>query len=44
MSLDDHKEAAFAWVDDQRDTLSQWPAQIWDFHEPAWREYRSSAW
>ena len=24
--------------------FSEWHATIWDFHEPAWREYRSAAW
>ena len=24
--------------------MSDWHSTIWDFHEPAWREYRSAAW
>ncbi|NIM00338.1 MAG: amidohydrolase, partial [Acidobacteria bacterium] len=27
-----------------RKDLSAWHDQIWDYHEPAWREYRSAAW
>jgi aminobenzoyl-glutamate utilization protein B len=38
------KKAAFAWVDDNAGTISRWHDTIWDFHEPAWREYRSAAW
>jgi aminobenzoyl-glutamate utilization protein B len=35
---------AFGWVDANAATLSRWHAEIWDLHEPAWREYRSAAW
>ena len=34
----------FAWVDGRMDDLSSWSATIWDFAEPALREYRSAAW
>ena len=44
MSLDDQKQVGFEWITKNRKRLSQWHAQIWDFHEPAWREYRSAAW
>lgn len=38
------KESAFEWVDAHRSELSRWHAEVWDFHETAWREYRSAAW
>lgn len=44
MILDDEKRAGFDWVAANCERLSQWLATIWDFHEPAWREYRSAAW
>ena len=34
----------FAWVDERMEDLSSWSATIWDFAEPALREYRSAAW
>ena len=42
--ITDEKRTAFAWVAENRERLSSWHAQVWDFHEPAWREYRSAAW
>ena len=38
------KELAREWVERHRDALSEWHRTIWDFAEPAWREYRSAAW
>jgi aminobenzoyl-glutamate utilization protein B len=38
------KETARAWVDEHTRDLSAWTRAIWDLAEPAWREYRSSAW
>ena len=38
------KILALDWVDRQQQTLSEWHRTIWDFAEPAWREYRSAAW
>ena len=38
------KQVACDWVDRQRDALSEWHRTIWEFAEPAWREYRSAAW
>lgn len=35
---------ACAWVADHAESLSRDCAQIFDFAEPAWREYRSAAW
>jgi len=44
MAISDEKRTALAWVDNNRDRLSDWHTTIWDFHEPAWREYKSAAW
>src|SRR5262252_8282692 len=38
------KELAHGWVDGHREALSEWHRTIWEFAEPAWREYRSAAW
>ena len=38
------KQFAFGWVDQHRGALSEWHRTIWEFAEPAWREYRSAAW
>jgi len=38
------KSLAHRWVDEHRAVLSGWHRTIWDFAEPAWREYRSAAW
>ena len=38
------KSQAFAWIDQHKGLLSEWHRTIWDFAEPAWREYRSAAW
>ncbi|WP_417206594.1 amidohydrolase [Antarctobacter sp.] len=37
-------DAADAWIADHAGDLSDWCARIFDFAEPAWREYRSAAW
>jgi aminobenzoyl-glutamate utilization protein B len=37
------KRTALDWVDEHRNWLSRTTREIWDFHEPAWREYRSAA-
>jgi aminobenzoyl-glutamate utilization protein B len=42
--MDAVKRDAFGWVEANRARLSEWHATVWDFHEPAWREYRSAAW
>ena len=44
MSVATEKQTALDWVDSNRQTLSDWHSTIWDFHEPAWREYKSAAW
>ena len=38
------KELARAWVERHRHALSEWHRTIWEYAEPAWREYRSAAW
>lgn len=35
---------ALSWLQRNRAALSQDHMTIWNFHEPSWREYRSSAW
>ncbi|MEC3862270.1 amidohydrolase [Mesobacterium sp. TK19101] len=37
-------QEADAWVDAHKAALSDWCATIFDFAEPAWREYRSADW
>ena len=37
-------DTAFGWITAHRQDLSDWTAQIFDFAEPAWREYRSADW
>jgi aminobenzoyl-glutamate utilization protein B len=44
MTMTPEKQTVLDWVEAHRQPLSKWHAQIWDFHEPAWREYRSCAW
>ena len=36
--------SAMKWIETAQDDLSASCAQIFDFAEPAWREYRSAAW
>jgi len=38
------KELAHGWVEGHRQELSDWHRTIWEFAEPAWREYRSASW
>jgi aminobenzoyl-glutamate utilization protein B len=38
------KGEVFAWIDREAVTLSRWHEEIWDYAEPALREYRSAAW
>ena len=42
--LNAEKKSAVAWIDQNTPRLSMDHKTIWDFHEPAWREYKSSAW
>ena len=39
-----NKQCAFDWIDQNRQNLSDWNQIIWHLAEPAWREYKSSAW
>lgn len=38
------KDDAIDWIDGHRAALSRDHMTIFDFHEPAWREYKSAAW
>jgi aminobenzoyl-glutamate utilization protein B len=33
---------AHEWIDDNADWLGEFEQEIWDYAEPAWREYRSA--
>ena len=37
------KRTVFEWIDGNRARLSDHHLAIWNFAEPAWREYRSAA-
>ena len=41
--VDAMHETAYATIDARHPEWSAWNALIWDFAEPAWREYRSAA-
>ena len=36
------KQTARDWIDDNEDDLVAFEQEIWDYHETAWREYRSA--
>ena len=38
------KETALDWIKAHAAWLSERHTEVWNFHEPAWREYRSAAW
>jgi hypothetical protein len=38
------KQSAFDWVTTHEAWLSKRHTEVWNFHESAWREYRSAAW
>jgi hypothetical protein len=38
-----NKQRAFDWIDQNQQNLSDWNQIIWHLAEPAWREYKSSA-
>ena len=42
--MSDPKRLAHDWIDAHRAEWSAWHRTIWDYAEPAWREYRSAAW
>lgn len=41
--MSEAKATAFNYLDEQRGRLSDFDMQIWSYHEPAWREYKSAA-
>ncbi len=43
MDVNELQQAAEKWIDENQPRWSAWCAQIFDFAETAWREYRSSA-
>ena len=38
------KQTAFDWVKAHEGWLSKRHTEVWNFHETAWREYKSAAW
>ena len=44
MTLEDAIQTADALIDSRMPDLSAWTSLIFDYAEPAWREYRSAAW
>src|SRR5512133_697103 len=38
------QKSALDWLGQRRPALSRDDMALWDFHEPSWREYRSSQW
>lgn len=44
MKLSSAQHSAVAHIDARMPELSDWCATLFDFAEPAWREYRSAAW
>lgn len=38
------KQTALDWVGAHEDWLSKRHTEVWNFHETAWREYKSAAW
>jgi aminobenzoyl-glutamate utilization protein B len=43
MAMTAEKQTVFDWIDQHRAELSRQHLQVWNFAEPAWREYRSAA-
>ena len=40
--LTQQKRFALEWIDDQSRRFSDWNLKIWEYAEPAWREYKSA--
>ncbi len=40
--LTQHKRFALEWIDERARRFSDWHMKIWNYHEPAWREYKSA--
>jgi hypothetical protein len=38
------QQDALDWLAEKQPGLSRDHMTLWDFHEPSWREYRSSQW
>ena len=38
------KQTALDWIQDNHQNLSDWNQIIWNYAEPAWREYKSAKW
>ena len=43
MVMTAEKQTVFDWIDQHRAELSDQHRMVWNFAEPAWREYRSAA-
>lgn len=42
MATNEQTRRAHEWIDSNERTLSDFHQEIWSYHEPAWREYRSA--
>jgi len=42
--LSQEKQTALDWIKDNHRNLSDWNQTIWNYAEPAWREYKSAEW
>lgn len=42
--MEHYKIASKEWIDSHRQEISDWHQIIWNYAEPAWREYKSCAW
>src|SRR5580658_9051425 len=42
--MSEAKQGVLAWVDSHMGELSDWHQVLWNYAEPAFREYKSSAW
>ena len=40
--LTPQKRFALQWIDEQSHRFSDWNLKIWEYAEPAWREYKSA--
>jgi aminobenzoyl-glutamate utilization protein B len=41
-SMYEQKQYSLDWIDKNRERLSDFDIEIWNYHEPAWREYKSA--
>ncbi len=41
-SMYEEKQYALDWIERNRQRLSDFDIEIWNYHEPAWREYKSA--